>query len=129
MPPRRVNRAVADLERRRDADNRKVRRALIQLRVGRRAYRIELDAGEDLVGGQIDGEEIPEEPVGLHGAPAPRSKDVHLRIHREHRRRVVGGGIRVREAAAERAAVPDLEVADRRGRIRDRGTPLPQQLG
>ena len=34
-------------------------------------------------------------------------------VERQHRRRVVGGRIGVRQAAAERAAIADLRIADR----------------
>ena len=52
----------------------------------------------------------------LHRARALRALDVDVGVEREHHRRVVGGGIGVGQAAAERAAIADLRIADlRRG--------------
>ena len=40
-----------------------------------------------------------------------------LGVERQHHRRIVGRRIGVREAAAERAAIADLRIADRRRRV------------
>ena len=58
---------------------------------------------------------------------ALRLLEVDLRVEREHRRRVVGGRIGVGQAAAERAAIADLRIADLGRGLGDDGTALAQQ--
>ena len=48
-------------------------------------------------------------------------------VERQHRRRVVGGGIGVGQTAAERAAIADLRIADRCRGLGQHGTCLLQQ--
>ena len=56
---------------------------------------------------------------GLHRAPAVRPLHVDLGVERQHHRGVVGRWIGVGEAAAERAAVAHLRIADLGGRLGD----------
>jgi hypothetical protein len=54
---------------------------------------------------------------------------VDLGVDGEHHGRVIRGGIRVREAPAQRASIPDLRIADFRRGIGDGRTFLAQQRG
>src|SRR5262249_14590995 len=117
--------SIAHLERRRDADDGKVRCPLKELGVGGSTYRIEPHAHEDFVAREIDGKKIPKELTGVHSACAPWPSDLDVRIDGEQRRRVISRRIGVSQAAAEGTPVPDLRVADRCGRVgEDRTLPL-----
>ena len=72
---------------------------------------------EDFVGGDRGLQQIDEEVLGADRAPAARTDDLDLRVERENRRRVVGRRIGVHEAAADRALVAHLHVADVRRRL------------
>ena len=63
----------------------------------------------------------------LDRAPALRPLDVDLRVDRQHRGGVVGRRIGVREAAAERAAIAHLRIADLAGGLGDHRALLAQQ--
>ena len=80
-------------------------------------------------GREIDGEEILEEVARLDDPRAARAVDVDARVERQHDRRIVGRRIRVREAAAERAAVADLRIADLTGGIGHHRALLTQHRG
>ena len=78
---------------------------------------------------EIDGEEILKEVAGLDHPRAARAGDLDARFEREHDRRIVGRGIGVREAAAERAAIADLRIADLTGGIGHHRALLTQHRG
>ena len=61
------------------------------------------------------GEELP----GRDGPVAARPSRHELSVQREDHAREIGGGIAVRERAADRPAVVDLRVADLAGCVRD----------
>ena len=78
-------------------------------------------------GAQIHREQILEEVARLHHAPSVRTLDVDLGVEREHHRRIVGRRIGVRQAAAERAAIAHLRIADLPGGLGHDGHCLLQQ--
>ncbi len=86
------------------------------------------DRGEQFVGLERRLERPDEEVVNAHHAHARRPADLDRAAEREQRHRQVGGRVRVRERAADGAAVPDLGVADLRGRVgQDRRLRLQQR--
>ena len=79
------------------------------------------DLGQELPGPQRRQEGAEEELVGRHLPLIMGRAPVEDRIEREHDRGQVRGGIGMGEAAAHRAAVPDLEVADALCAVDERG--------
>ena len=77
----------------------------------------ELHAGDDLTGRQVDSEQVLKEPVGSHHAPPVGALQVDFGVDRQHDGRVVGRWIRMGQAAAQRAAIADLRIANFTGRV------------
>jgi len=73
--------------------------------------------GKDFIGGKVGREKVSEKLCGFHGSPAAWSFDSHLGIERKHRGGVISSRFRMREAAADGAAVPHLLIANRFGRL------------
>ena len=83
-------------------------------RPGAGGPRRQRDLREQLVGRERGGQRGDEEVGGGDGALAARATQREPRVERHHHRRQLGGGVGVREAAAERAARADLRMTDER---------------
>src|SRR5437762_4692150 len=82
--------------------------------------------GDDLSGLERGRQHVDEEILGAERTLAARARGVDLCLEGENRGGIVGRWIGVREAAADRAAVSHLHVADPRGAFREeRALPPP----
>ena len=75
------------------------------------------DLGQQLAGFQRALEQAPEEVRGRDLPDPGRSAGDEHRVQRQHDRGQVGGRVRVGQRPADRAAVPDLRIADLAGRV------------
>jgi hypothetical protein len=87
------------------------------------------DLGEQLAGLQRGLEEVPEELPDRYLTGAIGAARDHRRVQRQQNRGQVRGGVGVRDRAADRAAVPDLRVADLAGRVGEQRHRRCEQLG
>jgi hypothetical protein len=103
---------------RRDPAQREPAGLLLGLHVGHGlSRRLDPDRAKQFAGGERRLHDVDEEPGGGNAARAGRPGDLNLRVQREHHGRPVGRRIGVRQAAADRALVSDLNVADLRRRF------------
>ena len=95
-----------------DADHGIARGRVTELGIGGSCRDGEADAGDDLAIGQRRGEHALEEVIGTVGSAISLDQG----IKGEHGGRIIGGRIIVGEAAAQRAAVAHLRIADAGGK-------------
>ncbi len=77
--------------------------------------RRDFDRGQDLVGLERRRHHPLQELADCRDALAASTSDVDLRVQRDENGRQIRCGIRMRDVAADRAAVPDLRIADHAG--------------
>ena len=87
------------------------------------------DGRDQLARVQAGLEEPGEKVVGRYVPGAALAQQVDRATQRDQRHRQVGRGIRVRQRAADRAAVPDLRIADLRSGMGEQRCVGPDQVG
>ena len=92
--------------------------------IGAKLTAVRISPGLDRRRHQVD-----EKILGLDRARAGGVLQPHLALQREHRRRIVGRRVRMGEAAADRAAVAHLNVADIAGAFGEQSELVVQQVG